>query len=210
MFEPSSLIIFLTAAISLLIVPGPAVTFIVARSIEHGRFAGFVSVLGIVTASIIHIMLAAFGLSALLLQSLVAFSIVKYCGAAYLLFLGIKALRSKPAAVETSPIKSVPPWEIYRQGFIVNLFNPKSGLFLFAFLPQFVIPENGSPVLQIISLGLIFVSLAMVSDSTYVLLASTARNLLSDNKKIANFQKNFAGVIYIVLGVTTAVTGQQK
>ena len=134
MFELSSLTIFMTAAIGLLIVPSPAVTFIIARSIEHGRLAGFV----------------------------------------------------------------------------VNLFNPKSTLFLFAFLSQFIVPERGNPTLQIVLLGFLFVGLVMVSDSIYVLLASAARHLLSGNIKMARFQKNFAGVIYIVPGLSTAVTGQQK
>lgn len=199
----------MTAALALLVVPGPAVTFIVARSIEHGRFAGFVSVLGIMSASFVHITMAALGLSALLVQSAIAFSIVKYLGAAYLIYLGIKSLRSKPAVVDTTVIQPTPPRKIYWQGFVVNLFNPKGALFFFAFLPQFVAPERGNPTVQIILLGLIFVTLAMVSDSAYVLLASAARNLLSGNLKVARFQKNFAGIIYILLGVTTAVSGNK-
>lgn len=210
MFDPSSLLIFMTAAIALLIVPGPAVTFIVARTVEHGRFAGIVSVLGIMSASLVHITLAALGLSALLLQSVVAFSIVKYIGAGYLVYLGIRALGGEVSAVDTQIIKAAPPTKIYRQGFIVNLFNPKSALFLFAFLPQFIDPQGANPSLQIIGLGLIFLTLAFLSDSTYVLVASAVRNVLMGSERIARFQKNFAGVIYILLGITTAVTGQRQ
>ncbi|MFK7806047.1 MAG: LysE family translocator [Anaerolineae bacterium] len=210
MFETSALLIFITAALSLLIVPGPAVTFIIARTVEHGRMAGFVSELGILTASLIHTLLAAFGLSALLLQSAVAFSVVKYAGAAYLIFMGIQSLRSTPVAVDPKNIEPASLPTIYRQGFVVNLFNPKGILFFFAFLPQFVAPEKGNPTVQIVVLGLIFVGLALISDSAYMFAAGAVRNALSGNLKIARFQKNFAGVIYIVLGLSTAFTGSKS
>ncbi len=210
MFELSSLLIFIAAASALIIVPGPAVTFIVARSIEHGRFLGFVSVLGVMTGSLIHILLTALGLSALLLQSTIAFSVVKYLGAAYLVYLGIKSLLSEPVSLESIQTEHTRPLRIYWQGFIVNVFNPKGVLFFVAFLPQFVNPNLGNPTVQIVTLGLIFIGVAIISDSIYVLLASAARNFLSGNLKMAAFQKNFAGLIYILLGLTTAVTGQQK
>ncbi|MFT5195189.1 MAG: threonine/homoserine/homoserine lactone efflux protein [Candidatus Promineifilaceae bacterium] len=209
MFETSALLIFITAAVSLLIIPGPAVTFIIARTVEHGRMAGFISELGILTASLIHTLLAAFGLSALLLQSAVAFSVVKYAGAAYLIFMGIQSLRSTPVAIDPQNIEPASLPTIYRQGFVVNLFNPKGILFFFAFLPQFVAPERGNPTFQIVVLGLIFVGLALISDSTYMFLAGAVRNALSGNLKVARFQKNFAGVIYIVLGLSTAFTGSR-
>ncbi|MEM7336925.1 MAG: LysE family translocator [Chloroflexota bacterium] len=210
MFEFSSLLIFISATVALLIVPGPAVTFIVARSIEHGRLAGFVSVLGIMTGSVVHVLLTALGLAALLLQSVVAFTVVKYLGAAYLVYLGIKSLRTKPETLTPEAGEQANPLRIYWQGFVVNLFNPKGVLFFVAFLPQFISPEAGNPTLQILILGLIFLTLALISDSVYVLLASAVRNALSGSLRVARFQKNFAGVIYIVLGLTTAVTGQQK
>lgn len=210
MFETSALLIFMTAAISLLIIPGPAVTFIIARTVEHGRRAGFASEIGILTATLMHTLLAALGLSAILLQSALAFSIVKYAGAAYLIYMGIQSLRSTPVAVDPQNIEAASLTTIFRQGFIVNLFNPKGALFFLAFLPQFVTPEGGNPTLQIITLGLIFTGLALISDSTYVLLAGAVRNMLSGNVRIARFQKNFAGVIYIVLGVSTALTGNKS
>ena len=210
MFETSSLLIFMTAATALIIIPGPAVTFIIARTVEHGRPAGFVSEFGILVASLIHTLLAALGLSAILLQSALAFSIVKYAGAAYLIYMGIQSLRSTPVAVDLQNIKPASLPTIFRQGFVVNLFNPKGALFFFAFLPQFVAPERGNPTLQIIVLGLIFVGLALVSDSTYVIIAGAVRNLLSGNLKVARFQKNFAGIIYIVLGLSTAFTGNKS
>lgn len=210
MFETSSLLIFATAAISLLIIPGPAVTFIIARTVEHGRSAGFASELGILLASVMHTLLAALGLSAILLQSALAFSIVKYAGAAYLIYMGIQSLRSTPVAVDPQNIEPASLTTIFRQGFVVNLFNPKGALFFFAFLPQFVSPERGSPTLQIIMLGLIFIGLALVSDSAYVVVAGAVRNLLSGNLRVARFQKNFAGVIYILLGLSTAFTGNKS
>ena len=210
MFETSALLIFVTAAISLLIIPGPAVTFIIARTVEHGRTAGFVSELGILVASLMHTLLAALGLSAILLQSALAFTVVKYAGAAYLVFMGIQSLRSTAVASDPQNIEAASLSTIFRQGFIVNLFNPKGALFFFAFLPQFVTPEGGNPTIQIVALGLIFIGLALISDSTYVLIAGAVRNRLAGNLKIAKFQKNFAGVIYIVLGLSTALTGNKS
>ena len=121
--------------------------------------------------------------------------------------MGIQSLRSTPVAVDPRDIQPTSLSNVFRQGFIVNLFNPKGILFFFAFLPQFVTPEGGNPTLQIITLGLIFTGLALISDSTYVLLAGAVRNMLSGNLKIARFQKNFAGVIYIILGLSAALTG---
>lgn len=209
MFETSSILIFITAALGLLIVPGPAVTFIVARTVEHGRFAGFVSVLGIMLASLVHISAAALGLSSLLVTSAVAFTLVKYLGAAYLVWLGIRALRTEVQVQAVGTVAHARPWRIFRQGFLVNLLNPKAALFFFAFLPQFVSPERGSVTLQIFLLGFIFLALAFFSDGFYVLAASGARRFLSGNLKMARFQKNFAGAIYLLLGVTTAVSGNK-
>lgn len=207
MFEPASLTIFILAALALLLMPGPAVLYIVARSIDQGRMAGIVSTLGIALGSAVHVLFAALGLSALLMQSALAFSVVKYLGAAYLVFLGIRTFLSKTEVGTMQPTQRMNYSRIFTQGFIVNLLNPKTALFFFAFLPQFVDPARGSVTLQIIVLGIIFVSLAIISDSMYALVAGTAGEFLSGNDRIARAQKYFAGTIYISLGITTALLG---
>lgn len=207
MFDTASLTIFILAALALLLMPGPAVLYIVARSIEQGRLAGIVSTLGIALGSTVHVVFAALGLSALLMQSALAFSIVKYLGAAYLIYLGIRTLTSKTPADTLQPTSRMSYSKIFSQGFIVNLLNPKTALFFFAFLPQFVDPARGPVVQQIVVLGIIFVSMAIVSDSLYALVAGTAGELLSGNAQMARAQKYLAGTIYISLGVTTALLG---
>jgi threonine/homoserine/homoserine lactone efflux protein len=207
MFDTASLTIFILAALALLLMPGPAVLYIVARSIDQGRMAGIVSTLGIALGSAVHVLFAALGLSALLMQSALAFSVVKYLGAAYLVFLGIRTFLSKTELGTMQPTQRMNYSRIFTQGFIVNLLNPKTALFFFAFLPQFVDPARGSITLQVIVLGIIFVSMAIVSDSIYALVAGTAGEFLSGNERVAHAQKYLAGTIYISLGVTTALLG---
>ena len=207
MFDPAALTVFVLAALALLLMPGPAVLYIVGRSLEQGRIAGIVSTLGIALGSTAHVLFAALGLSALLLQSALAFSVVKYLGVAYLIFLGIRTLLRKTDAAEVRPSGRKGYTRLFSQGFVVNLLNPKTALFFFAFLPQFVSPARGSVVLQILILGAIFVSMAVVSDSMYALVAGTAGNFLSGSARVARAQKCLAGTIYISLGVTTALLG---
>ncbi|MDM8518586.1 LysE family translocator [Anaerolineales bacterium HSG6] len=210
MFDTASLIIFITAALALLLAPGPAVLYIVARSLEQGRMAGIVSAFGIALGAVVHVIFAALGLSALLLKSALAFSLVKYMGAAYLIYIGIQTLRKKTELNEVTEIETMSYSRIFTQGFIVNLLNPKTALFFLAFLPQFVSVERGVVAIQIILLGTIFVGLAIVSDSLYALIAGTARHLLVGNIAVARSQKYMSGSIYILLGLTTALSGNSK
>ena len=183
--------IFIVASLALLIIPGPAVLFIIARSLEQGRLAGFVSTLGITLASVVHIIFAALGLSALILQSAIMFNIVKYLGAVYLIYLGIKTLFSQNKPVGQVEIKQLELREMFWQGFIVNMLNPKTAIFFLAFLPQFVDPANGSVPVQFIILGIIFIVLAISSDSLYAMAAGSAKNLLSESERVAKVQKVF-------------------
>ena len=208
--ELSTLLVFSAASLALLITPGPAVLYIVARSIDQGRLAGIVSVLGIVVGTLVHVGAAAFGLSALLMSSALAFTLVKYLGAAYLVYLGARRLLTKdhPARVETVEPEKL--WRIFRQGVIVNLLNPKTALFFFAFLPQFADPARGSVAGQILLLGLIFATLGVFSDSVYALLAGTIRHWLRGSVAFLRGQRYFTGSIYIVLGLVTAVSGSNN
>jgi len=204
MFDTSSLLIFIGASLALLVTPGPAVLYIVTRSIDQGRLAGFVSVLGIQAGALVHIMAAAVGLSAILASSALAFSIVKWIGAAYLVYLGLrKLLESTPTTtVDAAPKQSYR--RIFQQGFWVNLLNPKTALFFFAFLPQFVDPTRGTAGLQIAILGAIFIGLAICSDGMYALLAGTLGTWLKRNRAWLWAQKYIAGSVYVSLGALTA------
>src|SRR5688572_1662733 len=141
MIESSQLYFFMLAALALLLVPGPAVLYITARSANQGRMAGLVSVLAIETANLIQAIAAALGLSAILLSSALAFDIVKYLGAAYLIYLGIRKLMTSESQTEEEQFKRESLSKIYWQGFVINILNPKTALFFFAFLPQFINPD---------------------------------------------------------------------
>jgi len=210
MIDSSRLYLFIVAALALLLVPGPAVLYITARSASQGRMAGLVSVLAIETANFTQAIAAALGLAAILYSSAMAFNVVKYLGAAYLIYLGIHKLFFSSDTSTENTVERDSLWRIYWQGFAVNILNPKTALFFFAFLPQFVSPERGSATSQTLLLGAVFVGLALITDSMYALLASSLAGQLKGRK---NFQKGgryFAGLIYIGLGITTALTGSKK
>ncbi|MBV7336648.1 LysE family translocator [Chloroflexi bacterium TSY] len=207
MLDVSTIVLFSAAALVLLIIPGPAVLYVVARSIDQGRVAGFVSVLAVSTGAYCQIVAAAFGISALLVSSAIAFSFVKYLGAAYLIYLGAHKLLKKDDSTEIDKPEAQMLWPIYRQGVLVSLLNPKSALFFFAFLPQFVDPARGPVQVQILLLGLIFVALAICSDSIYALGADTLGSWLKRNSGFLHRQRYFTGGVYIALGLATAVSG---
>ena len=210
MIDISKLYFFVAAALALLLIPGPAVLYITARSASQGRLAGLVSVLAIETANFTQAVAAALGLSAILLSSAMAFNVVKYLGAAYLIYLGICKLLAREEDVENESVQTESLSRIYWQGFAVNILNPKTAFFFLAFLPQFVSPEKGNVTAQTLLLGAIFVGLAIITDSMYALLASSVAGRLKGNK---NFQKGgryFAGLVYIGLGIATALTSAKK
>lgn len=210
MFDFSKLYFFIGATLALLLVPGPAVLYITARSASQGRMAGLVSVLAIETANFLQAVAAALGLSAILLSSALAFDIVKYVGAAYLIYLGIRKLLTREYLAEEEQVRRESLSRIYWQGFLVNILNPKTALFFFAFLPQFVNPEKGNVTTQSLILGAIFVGLAIITDSMYALLASSLAGRLKGNRNFQKGQRYFAGLVYIGLGITTALTGAKK
>jgi threonine/homoserine/homoserine lactone efflux protein len=210
MFEPSHLIVFVLAAAALLITPGPAVLYVVTRSIDQGRLAGIVSVLGIGLGTLFHVFGAALGLSAILMSSALAFDIVKYLGAAYLIYLGLKKLFSKNDSFLPQQIAHQKLSRIFYQGVVVNILNPKTALFFFAFLPQFADPARGSVPLQMLVLGLIMLFMGLFSDGVYALLAGTAGNWLRTNQRFLRAQKYVTGSIYILLGLTAAFAGSNQ
>jgi threonine/homoserine/homoserine lactone efflux protein len=210
MIEISRLYLFMGSALVLLLLPGPAVLYITTRSATQGRLAGLVSVLAIETANFIQAIAAALGLSAILLSSALAFDVVKYLGAAYLVYLGVRKLFAFDNRMEDETIERESLSRIYWQGFAVNILNPKTALFFFAFLPQFVDPAKGNIVGQNLLLGAVFVGMAIITDSMYALLASSVAGGLSRNRRFKKGGRYFAGLIYVGLGITTALTGAKR
>ncbi|MCD0503361.1 LysE family translocator [Bordetella petrii] len=207
----ATLALFSSAALILLIIPGPAVLYIIAQSVEQGRKAGLVSDLGIHTATLVHVLAAALGLSALLASSALAFSVVKYAGAAYLVWLGLKKICSRPVpASPDTPARAVPYGRLFRDGFIVNLLNPKTALFFLAFLPQFVDVGRGHIASQVIFLGLLFTLLGLASDACYAFAASAAGRWLRRSRAYLSFERYVGGGLLIGLGITAAFAGPGK
>ena len=202
--DSSTLLLFAAAALALIVVPGPAVLYIVAQSIDRGRLAGFVSALGIAVGGLVHVTAAAIGLSSLLVSSATAFAAVKYAGAGYLIGLGLYTLFVR----KEEPAADVPRERRLRrrfgQGVVVNVLNPKTALFFFAFLPQFVDPDKGSAALQIGILGLLFVALAVISDSVWALVAGSASERLRDSRRFLAVQRYVSGSVFVGLGALTA------
>ena len=206
----NTLALFAVSAALLILIPGPAVLYIVARSIHQGKRAGLLSALGVEFGSLVHIVGAAVGLSAILVSSSVAFSVVKFAGAAYLIYLGIRTLVTRDEPAASVDLRPVDLRRVFGQGVIVNVLNPKVALFFFAFFPQFIDPDRGSVVLQTLVLGAVFCLVGTVLDCTWALAAGTAGDWLKGNVQFVRRQRFVTGAIYLGLGVTTAFTGSGK
>jgi threonine/homoserine/homoserine lactone efflux protein len=208
--ELTQIYLFVVASLVLILTPGPAVLYIIARSVNQGRIAGVVSVLGLEFGTLFHVAAAALGISVVLLSSALAFNIVKYLGTAYLIYLGIRKLLSREEAQHEEIDRRASLKHIFWQGVIVNVLNPKTALFFFAFLPQFVNVSQGNVALQMLFLGCLFVFLATISDGIYALLAGSFGYWLRENRRFLKGQRYFAGSVYIGLGMTTALSGSRS
>jgi threonine/homoserine/homoserine lactone efflux protein len=197
--------VFLLAALILLLIPGPAVLYIIARSMDQGRLAGVVSVVSIEVGNSFHVLAATLGLSAILLSSALAFTIVKHLGAAYLVYLGIRRLLARGDDHEITRYQRQSLRRIFSQGVVVATLNPKTALFFLAFLPQFVDPSAGSVTLQLLTLGGMFIMMAIVTDGTYALLASAAGGWLKKNRSFLRAERFVVGSVYVGLGVMAAL-----
>ena len=211
--DESTLALFTVAAVGLLVIPGPAVLYIVTRSVDQGRAAGLASVCGVHVGTLVHVAAAALGLSALLVSSAAAYNAVRWLGAAYLIWLGIARLLatdepSGPPQDRTDPRRGL--GRIFAQGVVVNVLNPKTALFFFAFLPQFVDTTRGSVPFQMVVLGLAFMVLGLLSDGAYALLASTGAGWLRRRPGVARTSRLVSGGVLISLGVTTALSGSRS
>ena len=201
----SAYVVFLATGMAILLVPGPAVLYVVTRSIEMGRGGGLASVAGITTGTIAYVTLAAAGLSSLLLASPAAFDAVRYVGAAYLFLLGLRRVLGRVPDDEEAESAPRTRRRAYAQGVVVNLTNPKTIVFVFAFLPQFVDPHAQHAWLQVLVLGLSFTVLGFLSDSAWALAAGTVADRLRGSRRLANVQRWFGGGVLVGLGILAAV-----
>jgi threonine/homoserine/homoserine lactone efflux protein len=206
--DSSHLALFVSTAVVLLLIPGPAVLYIVAQSVEHGRRAGLTAVGGVHVGSAVHVAAATVGLSALLVSSAVAFSAVKLVGAAYLVFLGIQRLAGRDGGDGVSLGTTRDLGRIFRQGIVVNVLNPKTALFFFAFLPQFVDPSR-SAAPQIAVLGLLWIAIGLMSDGLYAMLSGTVGAAVRGRPSFARAQRVVTGLVLIGLGIAAALTGRK-
>ncbi|GAA3653461.1 LysE family translocator [Nonomuraea antimicrobica] len=195
----STLAVFCAATLGLLVVPGPAVLYIVTRSVSQGRGAGLISVLGVHAGSLVHAAAAALGISALLSASATAFTVVKYVGVAYLVWLGVRKLMSREKAEEAVEIRVQSKRRLFWEGFVVNVLNPKTAIFFLAFLPQFAQPHLGPVGPQILVLGLLWMLLGMASDGTYAMLASALAGRIRGSALARRRLNVGSGIVYLGL-----------
>jgi threonine/homoserine/homoserine lactone efflux protein len=194
---------FMAASLVLAVTPGPGVIYIVTRGALHGRRQALASVLGVAAGNLLNAIGAAMGLAALFAVSALAFSVVKFAGAAYLVWIGIRMLAARAPTAGGAPAAS-PPGRVFRDGFVVAAFNPKTAVFFAAFLPQFFAsPDNA--IVQALALGTVFVLIAAVTDSLYALLAASLAPLL--RRGDGRWARRTGGGIFVGLGLLTALTG---
>lgn len=199
----STIAAFATASFILLIIPGPAVLYIVNRSVSDGREAGLAAASGLALGNLVHAVAAAVGLSAVIATSAAAFNTVKWLGAGYLVYVGVRTLMSPPTEIDpTQPGFSSK--RSFSQGIVVNVLNPKVALFFLSFLPQFLHADTGRPGLQALVLGLVFVLIGFCTDSSYSLLASGLREVLLRGRALPFVRRWVAGSVFIGLGLVAA------
>ena len=202
---------FIIVVIVLFLIPGPAVLLTISKTAQGGRKTGIITGIGIAVGDLIHTIAAVLGLSAILMTSALAFEIVKYLGAAYLIFLGIKSLLEKSKKQEQLPPKKSSTVTSFRQALLIELLNPKTALFFLAFLPQFV-HNNGTPVvIQLLTLGLTFVLMSILYTTLLTFLTSSIGERLFSNQNnwLARWQGKVVGSIYIGLGINLVLQTQK-
>jgi threonine/homoserine/homoserine lactone efflux protein len=200
--DSTSVGLFCLAALALLAIPGPAVLYIVVQSAEQGRRVGLASVAGVHVGSLVHVTAAVAGLSALVLASPVAFNVVKYAGAGYLVYLGVRKLLERDDRVPVDEARPAPVRKALLRGIVVNVLNPKTALFFLAFLPQFVDAGRGGVWSQALVLGLVFIGLGLITDSLYALAAGTIGGVIRRKRRLVRYG---SGVIYATLGAAAAL-----
>jgi RhtB (resistance to homoserine/threonine) family protein len=200
-----ALLAFAIASIALILTPGPDQLLIAARAVGQGREAGVVASLGIGAGLIIHIFAAALGIAALVAALPLALDLIRYAGAAYLLWLGIRLVRARPEEAEAIVAARAPLWAVFRQGVVTNLLNPKIVLFFLAFLPQFVTPETPHPALRMIILGAAFSVAGTLWNIVVAYSAGAAGAWMRRRPRVRKFQERFTGAVFIALAARLAL-----
>lgn len=210
MVPTSHLLAFVLACVALTVIPGPSVLFVIGRSLALGRRAGLLSVLGNTLGVFPLVVAVALGVGAVVQRSAVVFTVLKLAGAVYLVHLGIQAFRHRHGPVDdASPVRPRSSWRIVREGFMVGVSNPKAVVFLAAVLPQFAEPERGAVAGQVVVLGLVFMTVALLTDGLWAVVAGTARTWLGRSpRRLARLQGG-GGLMMIGLGGSLALTGQK-
>ena len=203
-----SLLLFLAAGLALNLTPGPDMLYVAARGASEGRPAGVVSALGIGAGTLVHITLVALGLAALLVAVPVAYLVVRIGGAIYLIYLGVRALRSQ-TSLALQRVEPAPLWTVFRQGVITNVLNPKVALFFLAFLPQFVDPSRGNPALQVVALGLLFDTTGTLVNLGVAVGSSRAAARLRETGRVAAVLHKVTGILFIGLGLRLAFASRR-
>lgn len=196
----NAIVTFAIASVALLLIPGPAVIYVLNRSVADGREAGLAAVAGLELGNLVHVIAASVGLSAVLATSATAFNVVKWLGAGYLIFVGLRTLATRPQLIESLGT-AVSRRRSFLQGIVVNTLNPKVALFFLSYLPQFIDAENGAAWSQALILGIIFVAIGCLTDGTYALAASALRNVLVNGRALPFVQRYVAGSVFIGLGL---------
>ncbi|AEY00121.1 hypothetical protein GU3_01820 [Oceanimonas sp. GK1] len=199
-------LLFIPACLALNLTPGPDIFFILSQALGGRRRAGLLAALGLGVSYLGHTLLAVVGLSALVLQSATAFTLIKYAGAAYLLYLGWTSLRSASRLTLPAAAGAQSGWRIFRQGLTVGLLNPKVALFFLAFLPQFVTVEGGSVPWQLLLLGLVFTLTATLCNGAYGLLGQRLQRSLAGRERFSVYLGRLSGVLMMVLGARLALS----
>jgi RhtB (resistance to homoserine/threonine) family protein len=206
MFVTDGMITFFITAVLLILTPGPDMVYILTRTVSQGRSAGVLSSVGICTGAMVHVLAAAIGLSAILSTSAIAFSIVKYAGAAYLIWLGIRALMSSGTQLQVTNRGEcrLSKTKVFFQGVLIDVLNPKVAIFFMAFLPQFVDPARGSVFWQLLGLGSVVVAIALVTECGIVLAAGLISDRIRENRSFSKWMDRVSGVVLIGLGLRLA------
>lgn len=204
MTDLSTLLTFIAVVLGLFLIPGPAVLLVLARSTTGGRRVGIATGLGVASGDLVHTLMATLGLSAVLMTSALAFSVVKFAGAAYLIYLGIRALLERHHDLQIAPACLVEAPRAFRQAVLTEVLNPKTALFFLAFLPQFIRPGHSSPLLQLLALGLIFVAMSAAYTTLIAFAAGHVGAWLKRHRRVGRWQGRFIGTLYITLGVRLA------
>jgi threonine/homoserine/homoserine lactone efflux protein len=207
----STFLLFAAASVVFLAIPGPSVFYIVTRSLVQGRRAGVTSMLGVQAGGLVHVVAAAFGISAVIASSAAAFTVVKYAGAAYLILLGVRRLFSRgDGEGEVEPREPAAMSRLFWHGVVVNVLNPKTALFFLAFLPQFVDPAAGPVAPQMLVLGTMLVGIGVLSDGTYALVAAGAGRRLREAAASRRLLERLSGGVFVALGVGAALAGEPR